>query len=62
MIKVAGNNALAIAVEYMRNNFRSDFEGAVTYITGQINKINQTKLSSGTRYVSTAARKTSWNG
>ena len=62
MIKVSGNNALAIAVEYMRNTFRSDFEGAVTYITGRINEINQTKPSAGTRYVSTAARKTSWNG
>jgi len=61
MIKVSGNNALAIAVEYMRSMFCSDFEGAVTYITGRIN-VNQTKPSSGTRYVSTAAHKTSWNG
>jgi hypothetical protein len=62
MIKVSGNNALAIAVEYMRNTFCSDFEGAVTYITGRMNKINQMKPSAGTRHVSTAARKTSWNG
>ena len=62
MIKVSGNNALAIAVESMRNNFCSDFEAAVTYITGRINEFNQTKPSAGTRYVSTAARKTSWNG
>ncbi len=61
MIKVPGNNALAIAVEYMRNTFCSDFEGAVTYITGRMNKINQMKPSAGTRHVSTAARKTSWN-
>jgi hypothetical protein len=62
MIKVSGNNSLAIAVEYMRNTFHSDFEGAVTVITGRINEINQTKPSAGTRYVSTAAHKTSWNG
>jgi hypothetical protein len=62
MIKVSGNNALAIAVESMRNMFRSDFEGAVTYITGWINKINQMKPSAEMRHVSTAARKTSWNG
>ena len=62
MIKVANNNALAIAVEYMRNNFRSNFEGAVTYITGRINEINALKPSAGTRYVSSTTRKTSWNG
>jgi hypothetical protein len=62
MIKVAGNDALAIAVEYMRNNFRSDFEGAVTYIAGRVNEINAVKPSAGTRYISSLARKTSWNG
>jgi hypothetical protein len=62
MIKVANNNALAIAVEYMRNNFRSNFDGAETYITGRINEINALKPSAGTRYVSSTTRKTSWNG
>ena len=46
----------------MRNTFRSDFEGAVTYITGRINEINALKPSAGTRYVSSMTRKTSWNG
>jgi len=60
MIRVANNNALAIAVEYMRNNFRVDFDGAVTYITGRINEINTHKPSAATRQVS-QTRKTSWN-
>ena len=61
MIKVANNNALAIAVEYMRNNYRSNFDGAVTYITGRINEINALKPTAATRYIS-QTRKTSWNG
>ena len=61
MIRVANNNALAIAVEFMRNNFRADFDGAVTYITGRINEINAQKPSAATRQIS-STRKTSWNG
>ena len=60
MIRVANNNALAIAVEYMRNNFRADFDGAVTYITGRINEINAHKPLAATRQIS-QTRKTSWN-
>jgi hypothetical protein len=62
MIKVANNNALAIAVEYMRNNYCSNVDGAVTYITGCIDEINALKPSAGTRYVSLTTRKTLWNG
>lgn len=46
----------------MRNNFRSNFDGAVTYITGRFNEINALKPSAGTRYISASTRKTSWNG
>ena len=62
MIKVANNNALAIAVEYMRNTYHSDFKGAVTYITGRSNEINAMNSSAGTRHISSSTRKTSWNG
>ena len=40
MIKVGNNIALAIAVEFMKNTYRSDFPQALTYITSHINERN----------------------
>lgn len=62
MIKVANNNALAIAIEIMRNTYRTDFNGAMVYITGRINELNAIKPSAATRHISETQRKTKWNG
>ena len=58
MIKVSNNNALAMYVEIMKNNYQSDFNGALIYITSRINELNATKPSAGTRHISAAQRKT----
>ena len=66
MINVPNNNALALYVEVMKNNYRRDFngDGALTYITitTRINELNASKPSAGTRHISAMQRKTRWNG
>jgi len=57
MIKVGNNIALAIAVEFMKNTYRSDFAQALTYITSHINERNaNSKSSAATRQISSAQR------
>ena len=63
MIKVGNNIALAIAVEFMKNTYRSDFPQALTYITSHINKRNaKSKSSAATRQISSAQRQKKCNG
>ena len=62
MISVPNNNALNISVEFMKQNYRKDFNGALTYITTRINELNASKPSAGTRHISATQRKTRWNG
>jgi hypothetical protein len=62
MINVPNNNALNISVEFMKQNYRKDFKGALTYITTRINELNESKPSAGTRHISATQRKTRWNG
>jgi hypothetical protein len=62
MIKVPNNNALTLYVEIMKNTYRKDFDGALTYITTRINELNASKPSAGTRHISATQRKTRWNG
>ena len=46
MIKVGNNAALAIAVEFMKNNHRDNFGQALIYITTRINELNANSKSS----------------
>jgi hypothetical protein len=62
MIKVPNNNALTLYVEMMKNTYRSNFDGALTYITTRINELNASKPSAGTRHISATQRKTRYNG
>ena len=62
MIKVPNNNALTLYVEMMKNTYRSNFDGALTYITTRINELNASKPSAGTRHISATQRKTRHNG
>jgi hypothetical protein len=52
MINVPNSNALTLYVEVMKNNYRRDFNGALTYITTRINELNASKPSAGTRHIS----------
>ena len=63
MIKVGGNAALGISIEFMKNSHRDNFAQALIYITTRINELNaNSKSSAATRQISSTERQKKCNG